>query len=135
MEDFQEILQPVLATIMTLIVGLLAAVAQAAIKGATAWIQSKTNNEHLTAFIAEVEHVVLSINQTVVDETKKASADGRITEQERKAILGKARMTAELEVKRILTHFPKAFQTFIGDKVEHWVESAVAKVKIPGNPS
>ena len=30
MENFQEILQPVLATIMTLIVGLLAAVAQAA---------------------------------------------------------------------------------------------------------
>ena len=104
------------------------------------WLQSKTNNEHLKQFAMVVEQITLAVNQTVIDGTKKAAADGKITEDEYKQILSDARKKAEDEAREHLRKLPSAIQELIGDKVGDWVEAAIAKIKFQGgavhvNPS
>lgn len=77
-----------------------------------------------------IETVVLSIKQQYTDELKKATADGKLTEEEKQKLKN---MAIEIVMQQLPTHIQKALNYLFGDiktYVAHRIEAFLAKWRV-----
>jgi len=77
-------------------------------------------------------------NIFIIDEKKKALADGVITKEEMETVYKEVKASVVKKAKEMISQWPLFAQFLVEDKVEDFVESAVKKVKNEGktiNPS
>lgn len=101
-------------------------------------LSAETENKYLARFYSFVKELVLSAQQTIVDEKKKALADGVITKEEMETVYKEVKDSVVKKAKEMISQWPLFAQFLVEDKVEDFVESAVKKVKNEGktiNPS
>lgn len=90
------------------------------------WIESKTTNETLRRIEHEAFEVVAAVGQAVATPIKEASADGKLTDEERQRI----KNTALDALKSRLGDLPKSLLPDLQNRLSDAVEAAVLKIGI-----
>ena len=97
----------------------------------TNYLKNITNSQELESFIIKLESLILSAYQTLIKELKEEYKENPSTDV--KETLELAKKTAKVVVTNLATELlkeaPEFVQTFIGDKLDHYIESTLVIVK------
>lgn len=137
---FWEIMNNILPSVITLLVGLLGVLATYLTTKLSKYLETKSSASEaekknkavktaLDRFTSLVNTVVSATNQTVVGPLKEAAADGKLTKEEQKAVFTKAK-------EQIMSQLTVEMQTVLAETyadvdayIENLIEESVGNLK------
>lgn len=129
--NWQEVIVPIVQLIVITLVTMLLKGLPAVLQAVFEYFRAKTKNALVLRFINDLEAFAASMKNTFVDGWKEASKDGKITKEE----IALLKQKAQVEIAKIIAHYPSELTGYLKDMADHYLESAVLKLANPPKTS
>lgn len=130
--EYSEVLNEIIKGLVVIVVPVMLRIVHRLILKLEAWVESRTANETLKRIEHEAFEVVAAMEQAVAGPLKEATADGKLTDEEKQRIKRAALDTLRDRLKGI----PAQFLPDLEKRMSDSLEAAVCKIGLvaPQNP-